>query len=210
ANRLETTEAKVPALSATEEEALPFSPPPASRRQKGNKAKAAKDGVQSPVGQPQPPPVVPDPGEFVLEDAGSEDDNLVNRQLRGTPAASPKVRGMQRHLSVKSTQALDQLSEIEGRLVRIEMRVAALHSRLEADRPSPLSLGELGSLKTELALLEAEAHKLETGGVDGVYTGGLCSGKADAKAAKRSQLERLEALFVQVDRVFQLVKQRQV
>ncbi|CAE8582455.1 unnamed protein product, partial [Polarella glacialis] len=202
ANRLETTEAKVPALSATEEEALPFSPPPASRRQKGNKAKAAKDGVQSPVGQPQPPPVVPDPGEFVLED--------VNRQLRGTPAASPKVRGMQRHLSVKSTQALDQLSEIEGRLVRIEMRVAALHSRLEADRPSPLSLGELGSLKTELALLEAEAHKLETGGVDGVYTGGLCSGKADAKAAKRSQLERLEALFVQVDSVFQLVKQRQV
>jgi len=101
--------------------------------------------------------------------------------------------------SIKSEEALSQLFEIDHRLSHIERRVATL-DRLVRGGVAPAE--GLGKLKTELALLEAEAHKLESNGVDNVYTGELVSGKMPAKETKKDQLQRLESLFAQIDEVF--------
>lgn len=61
-------------------------------------------------------------------------------------------------------------------------------------------------VKTELAALEAKAHKAETNGVDSVYTGELSSGKVDAKARKKDMIKRLEALFEAIERAFRDIR----
>lgn len=109
--------------------------------------------------------------------------------------------GERRH-SLPSEEALVALAAIEAELSKIEARVADIaQSSLDGD------LGQQrGAAKTELALLEARAHKLETHGVDAVYTGALVSGQAEAKGRKRSLLLRLEGLFDNIEAVFRMLK----
>lgn len=108
-----------------------------------------------------------------------------------------------RMYSIKSEHALNELSHLDGRLSQIEVRVAELGETL---RSGSLSGPEgFGKMKTELALLEAEAHRLESNGVDNVYTGELTSGKVPAKETKKSQLQRLETLFEQIEEIFSAI-----
>mmetsp|Transcript_2215 Transcript_2215/g.4351 ORF Transcript_2215/g.4351 Transcript_2215/m.4351 type:complete len:230 (+) Transcript_2215:107-796(+) len=134
---------------------------------------------------------------------------------RGHGAAPEDSIGFQkkplgRLYSIRSEQALRQLGELEDRLTTIEKRVAELgrsaRSLLEATGAGGRPPEAVGKIKTELALLEAEAHKLESSGVDNVYTGELESGKDTAKETKKGQLGRLEALFGQIDEVFKLIQ----
>lgn len=117
------------------------------------------------------------------------------RPLRGAASA-------ERRHSVPSEEALVALAAIEVELSKIEARVSDIAtSCLEGD------LGQQpGAAKTELALLEARAHKLETHGVDAVYTGALVSGQAEAKGRKRSLLLRLEGLFDDIEAGFRTLK----
>eukprot|EP00913_Durusdinium_trenchii_P022285 g20938.t1 len=63
-----------------------------------------------------------------------------------------------------------------------------------------------GQVRTELAQLEAQAHKLECQGVDSVYTGDLDSGKADAKDLKKALLGRLESVLEMIEQTFGRLK----
>lgn len=93
-----------------------------------------------------------------------------------------------------------QLREVEAQVAQIAGRVselAGLCSEPEDQR---------GALRTELAALEAQAHKLECQGVDNVYTSELESGKADAKDLKKALLLRLEQIFKSIDDCFVRLK----
>jgi len=107
-------------------------------------------------------------------------------------------------LSMKSEAALQELVQLEGKLSTIEERVDELAAQLKAGELTDA----LGQVKTELAMLESEAHKLESGGVDNVYTSDLTTGKESAKETKRMQLQRLEALFAKFDEVFRTIAQQ--
>jgi vacuolar-type H+-ATPase subunit I/STV1 len=103
-------------------------------------------------------------------------------------------------MSVPSEEALRQLGELDKVLSGVEQRVEQL-SRL-ADEQAQLTPESTARLKTNLAQLEAEAHKLETNGVDGIYTSELKSGQVFAKESKKSQLRRLEKLFGVIEGIF--------
>lgn len=136
----------------------------------------------------------------VTEHDLNEDTATVKRRTSGSRGG--------RMLSVRSEAALKTLGDLDSRLAQIENRVAEMDALVRGARESELDAAEfLGQLKTELALLEAEANKLETCGVDSVYTCELESGKADAKAVKKVQLQRLEALFTKIEDVFAAIKQ---
>lgn len=111
-----------------------------------------------------------------------------------------------RTFSLPSLQAMQTLEDIDGRLRHIEARVCELDGIL---RGPPESFPEnVGKIKTELAFLESEANRLESAGVDNVYTSELNSGKAPAKEAKREQLARLEALFSTIDELFKVMQSK--
>lgn len=111
-----------------------------------------------------------------------------------------KAKGLTRRYSAVSQSAMCQLREVEAQVAQIGGRVkelAGLCSDPEEQR---------ASMKTELAALEAQAHKLECQGVDNVYTSELESGKADAKDLKKALLQRLEQIFVNIEDCFQKLK----
>jgi len=108
-----------------------------------------------------------------------------------------------RAMSVRSQEAMSALTVLEARLKQIENRVAELDKLV---RGPNLPLNVLAKAKTELALIEADAHKLESSGVDNIYTGELESGKASAKETKKEQLRRLEVLFSFIDEVFSYIQ----
>lgn len=113
---------------------------------------------------------------------------------------SSPSRHAARHLSARSEAALQQLNETDGSLRRLEQRVGEI-ARLLGD--SGAVNGEsVGRLRTELAQIESDANKLESKGVDSIYTSELVSGKASAKEAKKEQLRRLERLFGEIEEVF--------
>jgi len=142
--------------------------------------------------------------DMEVVDGGPGDSKIVKRLAL---PESPSKAKMGRSLSVRSAKALSRLEEIELQVASLETQVGDIAAALTGR--SEISHEEVGHCKTQLALLEAQAHKLETNGVDGVYTGELESGKADAKAAKKNQLERLEVLFGRIEDIFQVIKQRQ-
>eukprot|EP00929_Paragymnodinium_shiwhaense_P113645 TRINITY_DN81934_c0_g1_i1.p1 TRINITY_DN81934_c0_g1~~TRINITY_DN81934_c0_g1_i1.p1 ORF type:complete len:393 (+),score=93.01 TRINITY_DN81934_c0_g1_i1:60-1238(+) len=110
------------------------------------------------------------------------------------------TRASERKYSLKSEKALDQLESTDSRLRGVEEKVRKIAHTVST---SPtLDRKMHGHMKTDLALLEAEAHKLESQGVDNIYTSELQSGKTAAKELKREQLRRLEGLFVEIDDVF--------
>jgi chromosome segregation ATPase len=116
--------------------------------------------------------------------------------------AKAGIRCSNRSFSIRSEEALNALLGIEVRLKQIEDRVAELDMFVR--RLGPHSSG-LSKAKTELAQLEADAHKLESTGVDNIYTSELESGKASAKETKKDQLRRLEALFNRIDDIFHTI-----
>lgn len=116
------------------------------------------------------------------------------KALMGPP---PGARQVPRRWSLKSEEAMHQLAQLDESLSRIEQQVA------EIDGLSRLPSGQgRNQMRTDLALLEAEANKLESKGVDSVYTSELVSGRDDAKNSKKALLRRLEALFVQIESIF--------
>lgn len=117
-----------------------------------------------------------------------------------------ELGGISRQFSIASTEAIEQLEQLGARLVPIEDRVAELN-RL-AQGPQCLGNETLGQMKTELAQLEAEANKLETKGVDSIYTSELRSGQEIAKQLKKAQLRRLESLFALIEQLFRVLNSK--
>lgn len=113
------------------------------------------------------------------------------------------ARPPNRCMSIRSQEAMSALGQLESRLKRLEDRVAEL-DKLVRDANFPTA--NLGKAKTELAQMEADAHKLESSGVDNIYTSELTSGKDSAKETKKDQLRRLEALFNFIDNVFSYIQ----
>jgi len=109
-------------------------------------------------------------------------------------------------LSPRSEAAIQRLGETEGGLCSLEWRLAQLDGFARGS-VCP-SVETISKSRTELALLEAEAHKLETAGIDNVYTSELVTGQTSAKASKKEQLRRLEALLAQTEQVFQALDVR--
>lgn len=187
----------------------PARPPPGSYR-----AAPVKDVVEAP-GPPNTAvpraqngargtPAEPVAGLRALgfAEASETEVEVADRPQEKTVVKAP-LRG-KRCFSVKSENALTALNVIEVRLKQIEDRVAELDTfvrELGAHAPS----GSFLKPKSELAQLEADAHKLESTGVDNIYTSELESGKASAKETKKEQLRRLEVLFDRIDKVFGLM-----
>lgn len=150
-----------------------------------------------PEGCPRTPPLLP-----------QTPPTQAPRRPRGDPAPpegprhpeQPPSRGDQRGLTKPSLDALSQLAVAGVEVGRIEARVRGLAEEVEVPGCA------LGPIRTELAALEAAAHRLEAQGIDSIYTGELHTGKDEAKAQKKALLARLEALFDTVDRVFQRAK----
>lgn len=86
-----------------------------------------------------------------------------------------------------------ELSSLEGRAEEVRRMV-------EDGTLTP------GQGRTELAQIEAKAHKVESEKVDCIYTSELTSGKDDAKAEKKAQLQRLEKLFERLEEHFAWLK----
>lgn len=110
------------------------------------------------------------------------------------------TKELSRKLSLPSEEAMRRLGELDASLVDVEQRVEQL-SRLAAE-PAKLAAESVGKIRAALAQLEAEANKLETKGVDSIYTSELKSGQVSAKECKKSQLRRLERIFGVIDDVF--------
>eukprot|EP00927_Polykrikos_kofoidii_P045966 TRINITY_DN40125_c0_g1_i1.p1 TRINITY_DN40125_c0_g1~~TRINITY_DN40125_c0_g1_i1.p1 ORF type:complete len:539 (-),score=83.35 TRINITY_DN40125_c0_g1_i1:116-1507(-) len=126
---------------------------------------------------------------------------------------APFASSMRRY-SESSRQALSTLWHLERDLERMESRVRGFLGEAEVLSRLPSSLEEgaasstrtIGQVRASLAQVEAEAHKLESRGVDNIYTGELDSGKTEAKQLKKSLLARLERLFESVEGIFQRLK----
>lgn len=118
-------------------------------------------------------------------------------------AAGIRMQG--RAYSVRSEEALNALLHTDCRLKTIEDRVAILEVNIKTAGSHPNGVSKA---KIELAQLEADAHKLESAGVDNIYTGELESGKAPAKESKKEQLRRLEALFNRIDDIFRAISRQ--
>lgn len=118
------------------------------------------------------------------------EDGVLKRQPREVP----------RWYSVSSQGALAQLAAVE-------MEVLSVQHRVEELAALPLDTEEQrGQARTELAQLEAEAHKLECQGVDNVYTSDLDSGKAEAKDLKKALLSRIETVLERIEETFRRLK----
>lgn len=144
----------------------------------GGAAAVSELGAQALHGiESVPPPVDPRP-------------KVVKRSSQGNLA--PLTRGF----SLQSEEAMQRLSKLDESFVKIEQRVAEIEHLAKAGGQG------VEKMRTELALLEAEANKLESKGVDSVYTSELGTGQAAAKEAKKALLRRLEALFAQIEGIF--------
>eukprot|EP00930_Biecheleria_cincta_P031099 TRINITY_DN21577_c0_g1_i1.p1 TRINITY_DN21577_c0_g1~~TRINITY_DN21577_c0_g1_i1.p1 ORF type:complete len:309 (-),score=46.21 TRINITY_DN21577_c0_g1_i1:259-1185(-) len=111
-----------------------------------------------------------------------------------------KTKGLTRRYSAVSQSAMCQLRDVEAQVAQVAGRVSELAGL--CSEPEEQRVG----LRTELATLEAQAHKLECQGVDNVYTSELESGKADAKDLKKMLLERLEQIFRNIEDCFEKLK----
>lgn len=122
---------------------------------------------------------------------------VVNRCLESGPNQLTKK------LSLASDDAMRRLGDVDVQLKNIEEEVAQIDHARASDRLPPERIAQL---KVALAQLEADAHKLETQGVDGIYTSSLVSGLACAKQLKKAQLQRLEVLFQLIEDIFRFLK----
>lgn len=161
---------------------------PSPRAADGTEVVSFHSSVEGLDAPPPPPP-----------QGGDEQGDVGGEAAGGGEGAAEELQCQRqtRMYSLRSTMALQELSQLEDRLSSVERRVDDIAATIAS-----AGLESIGALKTELALLEAEAHRLESSGVDNVYTGELASGKGAAKETKKSQLQRLEGLFAQIDALF--------
>ena len=92
------------------------------------------------------------------------------------PVSSP------RHMSMASQQAIDTLTIYTRELAQLEAEAA----RAEARLGSMLQAEALGAVKAAIAGANGRTERLQCVKIDGVMTGGLNSGKADAKSARKA------------------------
>lgn len=123
---------------------------------------------------------------------------VVNRSVEGGSNQLTKK------LSLASDDAMRRLGELDVQLGIIEEGVARID---QARSSGKITTEDVGQTKMKLAQLEADAHKLETQGVDGIYTSSLVSGLTSAKQLKKGQLQRLEVLFQLIEDIFRYLKQ---
>jgi len=135
--------------------------------------------------------------EHVERDASKDSPHFMPQPKSDAQAKRAAYVSSGCRLSFASTTALEALDSTDEELLRIEARVGVIATMLLDVHPSDVCL-----LKAELAQLETNANKLETKGVDDVYTGDLTSGKQVAKDAKKAMLLRFERLFGAVEDTF--------
>lgn len=104
-------------------------------------------------------------------------------------------------MSLLSEEAMEALMRIQKELGDLEARAEDVVARLQG------SLITAGQARTELAQVEAAAHKVECDKVDSIYTSELNSGKDMAKTEKKQQLGRLERLFERLEALFKWIKE---
>merc|ERR1712110_875637 len=92
--------------------------------------------------------------------------SVANKTVHREPASGRKQ--LSRQLSLPSEEAMRELCKLDVRLTEIEQRVEEL--KHIADGNCDLTPERVGEMRTVLAQLEADANKLETKGVDGIYT----------------------------------------
>lgn len=133
------------------------------------------------------------------------EDIQVSKVIRD-PIAGGRNSGtklLSRKLSLQSEEALRQLDKLDVTLAGLEKHVSQLNQF--ARETKQLTSDQAGRMKTSLAQLEADANKLETKGVDCIYTSELRSGQVSAKEFKKAQLQRLEKLFVVIEDLFRFL-----
>jgi len=128
--------------------------------------------------------------------AGGDDGDAADKIPRRRPVSVP------RNYTKQSADALSVLTAIDVELSMIETRVSELVAAVARGSPDE----PLGPIKTEMAMLEARANRMETQGVDGVYTGDLRTGKVEAKELKKQMLARLEKVFEVIEGAFKSIK----
>lgn len=120
-------------------------------------------------------------------------------------AAKPKVVNrdprVHRAMSVLSQEAMDALLRTQLELGALETKAEEVAARLQRHELTP------GQARTELAQVEAAAHKVECDKVDSIYTSELSSGRDMAKTEKKEQLGRLERLFERLEVLFKWIKE---
>lgn len=138
-------------------------------------------------------------GKFNLSQTADNDRN----ELAGHPGRGNRVR---RCFSMLSENALSLLSDTNEQLLQIEQGVTEITLALQGG----VELEEAMHLKNALSQLESKAKRLETKGVDDIYTGELKSGRQLAKDTKKDMLHRLENLFATMEDAFRIIKAKQV
>ena len=97
---------------------------------------------------------------------------------------------MSRHLSVPSAAAVEQLLSYQRQLEELEEEV----TKVEAALSTTLDAEALGVIKARIAQGNGKVEKLQCVSIDGVMTGGLNSGKEQARSTRKNLTRRAEAL----------------
>lgn len=117
-----------------------------------------------------------------------------------TSKRAPPDRTLSRQYSVRSTEVVDTLDQIELEVAAMEAQLAEADSVLTRYQPGD----ELNSqLRNDLAQLHGNANKLLATRIDAILTGELVSGRDDARAKRKSLIKTVEKL---IDSVEKLVK----
>merc|ERR1711957_210204 len=114
---------------------------------------------------------------------GSRDANVDAAEERSVPRRAGPHRA-QRVMSLLSQEAMNGLDMSSAEISGMEAQVDEIERALRA--------GDItcGQARSELAQVEANAHKVETNKIDCVYTSELTTGREEAKTAKKEQLQR--------------------
>jgi len=131
-------------------------------------------------------------------------DNFLKRRAPlGSEAGPVFKRPASASVDAQTMKALGELEKTSQELAQVEMRVAEISESLLDSNGV-----HAPSVKIELAQLEAQAKKLESKGIDDVYTGSLESGRQMAKDTKKSILSRMEQLYMRIDSAFVMLRRK--
>ena len=97
---------------------------------------------------------------------------------------------MSRHLSVPSAAAVEQLLSYERQLEELQQEAVEVEEALG----TALDAEALGVVKARIAQGNGRVEKLQCVSIDGVMTGGLNSGKEQARSTRKDLTRRAETL----------------
>eukprot|EP00401_Gymnodinium_catenatum_P080261 CAMPEP_0117582736 /NCGR_PEP_ID=MMETSP0784-20121206/66601_1 /TAXON_ID=39447 /ORGANISM="" /LENGTH=144 /DNA_ID=CAMNT_0005383297 /DNA_START=115 /DNA_END=549 /DNA_ORIENTATION=+ len=103
---------------------------------------------------------------------------------------------VQRTYSVLSREAMKKLEACSSELGALSAEAEEIGRQFHDGAISA------GQARTALSQVEARANKLETDGVDAIYTSELTSGKEHVKTGKREQIAELGQLFSRLEELF--------